>query len=104
MLLLQVGAVPGYTTGHVERPGAMNNTYNNYSGTTTQTVYGPSNMSNMPMKMANQSNYLSKTGAQGFGAMSLVSTLRCLSPCHKILHATPPSSSCTVDNSRVPLP
>lgn len=71
--LVQVGAVPGYTTGHVEQPGAMNNTYNNYGSTRTGTVYGPASMSNMPMKVANQSNYLSKTGAQGFGATSLVS-------------------------------
>lgn len=76
---MQVGAVPGYTTGHVEQPGAMSNTYNNYGGTRTGTVYGPANMSNMPMKMANQSNFLSKTGVQGPGATSLVS----LSPCVK---------------------
>ncbi|KAA6429130.1 MAG: hypothetical protein FRX49_01239 [Trebouxia sp. A1-2] len=69
-----VGAVPGYTTGHVEQLGAMNNTYNNYSGTGTKTVYGPANMSNMPMKMANQTNYLSKSGAQGYGATSLGGT------------------------------
>ena len=53
----------------------MNNTYNNYSGTGTKTVYGPANMSTMPMKMANQSNYLSKTGAQAYGATSLVSNV-----------------------------
>ena len=70
---MQVGAVPGYITGHVEQPGAMNNTYNNFSGTQTKTVYGPANMTNMPMKLANQSNYLSKTGAQAYGATSLVS-------------------------------
>ena len=45
-------------------------------------MYGPANMSNMPMKMANQSNYLSKTGAQGYGATSLVSTRYCTAvPC-----------------------
>lgn len=55
----------------------MNNTYNNYGSTRTGTVYAPANMSNMPMKMANQSNYLSKTGAQGYGATSLVSTPSC---------------------------
>ncbi|KAL3142378.1 hypothetical protein ABBQ38_002714 [Trebouxia sp. C0009 RCD-2024] len=69
-----VGAVPGYTTGHVEQPGAMNNTYNNYGASRTGTVYGPANMSNMPMKMANQSNFLSKTGVQGSGAASLGGT------------------------------
>lgn len=84
---MQVGAVPGYTTGHVEQPGAMNNTYNNYGATQTSTVYGPANMSNMPMKMANQSNYLSKTGAQGFGATSLVSTNLALHPL--VPHSTP---------------
>ena len=52
----------------------MNHTYNNFSGTGAKTVYGPANMSNMPMKMANQTNYLSKSGAQGYGASSLVST------------------------------
>lgn len=52
----------------------MNNTYSNYSGTGTKTVYGPANMSNTPMKMANQTNYLSKSGAQGYGAASLVRT------------------------------
>ena len=54
----------------------MNNTYNNYSGTQTQTqtqaVYGPTSVNRAPMKMANQSAYVSKTGAQGYGATSLV--------------------------------
>ena len=66
----------------------MNNTYNNYSGTGTKTVYGPANMSNMPMKMANQTNYLSKSGAQGYGATSLVRTQSCamvnLLPCYTL--------------------
>lgn len=77
---MQVGAVPGYTTGHVEQPGAMNNTYNNYGASRTGTVYGPANMSNMPMKMANQSNFLSKTGVQGSGAASLVSLPSYITP------------------------
>ena len=93
---MQVGAVPGYTTGHVEQPGTMNNTYNNYGSTRTGTVYGPANMSNMPMKMANQSNFLSKTSAQGLGATSLVTTLSCAAP---VVSCSLPTLFCYMDTA-----
>lgn len=74
LCLLQVGAVPGYTTGHVEQPGAMQNTYNNYS-TRTQTVYGPAAMTRSPVTMPAPTNYMAKTTSIAAGGPALVSQL-----------------------------
>ena len=70
---IQVGAVPGYTTGHVEQPGAMQNTYNNYSTTRTQTVYGPAAMTRSPVVMPAATDYMAKTTSIAPGGPALVS-------------------------------
>lgn len=72
LIHLQVGAVPGYTTGHVEQPGAMQNTYNNYS-TRTQTVYGPAAMTRSPVTIAAPTNYMAKTTSIAAGGPAMVS-------------------------------
>lgn len=74
-LSLQVGAVPGYITGHVEEPGAMQNTYNNYSGTRTQTqaVYGPAAITRSPMTMPAATTYMAKSASLAPGGPAMVS-------------------------------